>query len=203
MGIEVGRGKLPAMSSSASGAPWPRLAHDEGLSKKPCSLARSVHQITPVEAREASKPACGRWPAWAHRNSRWVSDFFSVTLSFKVSGLNYLIDRVLGATRGACHGQSEGRGARAGDNLTDCAVVGEEIKRVSNKVIRQGKILPFGESSFLVEAPLTPSPSVTSPSGRTSPGRRILMRRPENDIVIAIHKQTLFIFKHTPLVFAQ
>lgn len=32
MGMEVGRGKLPSISSSASGAPWPRLAQPEGSS---------------------------------------------------------------------------------------------------------------------------------------------------------------------------
>ena len=31
-GIDVGRGKLPSISSSASGAPWPRLAQPEGSS---------------------------------------------------------------------------------------------------------------------------------------------------------------------------
>lgn len=57
MGIEVGRGKLPAISSSASGAPWPRFAHKEGFSRNPCSEALSVVQTTPVEARVASRPA--------------------------------------------------------------------------------------------------------------------------------------------------
>lgn len=60
MGMVVGRGKLPSISSSASGAPWPRLAQEEGSSAYPCSVARSVHQTTPVEAREASRPAWGR-----------------------------------------------------------------------------------------------------------------------------------------------
>ena len=44
-----------------SGAPWPRFAHSSGSSRNPYSAALSVHQTTPVEARLASKPACGRW----------------------------------------------------------------------------------------------------------------------------------------------
>jgi hypothetical protein len=32
MGMDCGRGKLPSISSSASGAPWPRLAHEAGSS---------------------------------------------------------------------------------------------------------------------------------------------------------------------------
>lgn len=33
--------------------------HEDGSSAKPCSYARSVHQITPVEARDGSSPAWG------------------------------------------------------------------------------------------------------------------------------------------------
>lgn len=57
MGMDVGRGKLPSISSSTSGAPWPRLAQEAGSSAKPLPTAFSVHQITPVEEREASRPA--------------------------------------------------------------------------------------------------------------------------------------------------
>lgn len=74
MSMEVGRGKQPAMSSSTSGAPWPRLAQASGSSRKPYSDARSVHQTTPVDERLASSPACGWWPSWALRNWRWTLD---------------------------------------------------------------------------------------------------------------------------------
>lgn len=72
MSSDCGRGKQPSISSSTSGAPWPRLAQSSGSSRKPNSAARSVHQTTPVEARVASRPAWGRWPSWAARNWRWT-----------------------------------------------------------------------------------------------------------------------------------
>lgn len=77
MSIVSGRLKHPEISSSTSGAPWPRLAQASGSSRKPYSEARSVHQTTPVEERLASRPACGRWPSWAFRNWRWILDWIS------------------------------------------------------------------------------------------------------------------------------
>ena len=75
--IFCGRSKHPGISST-SGAPWPRFAQASGPSAKPCSFALSVHQITPVEARDGSRPAWGRWPSWALRNCLWMLDFNSL-----------------------------------------------------------------------------------------------------------------------------
>jgi hypothetical protein len=93
MGMDVGLGKDPSISSSTSGAPCPRLAHMWGWSMKPCSLACSVHllffsiprpeeqgcqyQITPVLARFGSSPAWGLWAAW-ERNLTCCGDNISV-----------------------------------------------------------------------------------------------------------------------------
>lgn len=73
----VGRGNEPSMSSSTSGAPWPRLAHSSGSSRNPCSAARSVHHTTPVDARVASRPAWGRCPGLAARNCLWIFELVS------------------------------------------------------------------------------------------------------------------------------
>src|SRR5690349_20164642 len=51
IGMEVGRGKHPSISSSTSGAPWPRFAHSWGSSRKRCPAACSVHLISPSELR--------------------------------------------------------------------------------------------------------------------------------------------------------
>lgn len=62
------RDKSPAEHANSvpikltSGAPWPRFAHSSGSSKKPNSPALSVHQTTPVDDREGSRPAWGRCP---------------------------------------------------------------------------------------------------------------------------------------------
>ena len=45
MGMDVGLGNDPSISSPTSGAPCPRLAHRWGSSMKPCSVACSVHLL--------------------------------------------------------------------------------------------------------------------------------------------------------------
>ena len=77
--ISVGLGKEPAISSSTSGAPCPRLAHSSGSSANPNSYARSVHHTTPVEARVGSSPAWDLWPSCALRNCRWILELVSAT----------------------------------------------------------------------------------------------------------------------------
>lgn len=60
MGMDVGLGKDPSISSSTSGAPCPRLAHRWGWSMKPCSVACSVHllffSILPPEEQRVPIP---------------------------------------------------------------------------------------------------------------------------------------------------
>jgi hypothetical protein len=69
----------------------PRLAHFSGSSRKPYSDARSVHQTTPVEAREASRPAWGRWLKIAVSVLRWNETINDAAIPF-MSGSELAMD---------------------------------------------------------------------------------------------------------------